>query len=214
MRFCGLALHDPVPDAKTIWLYREQLTRAGTIDRLFSHFDAALRERGYLAMGGQIVDATVIEARWPRLNRAEKETIKKGGIPEDWKPARIRQIDRDGRWTLKRGRKRPELPDHSPSDSSGQKRQATEIVVPIFGYKNHVGIDRTHGFIRKASAPRRMVQSIEFRQDSLWGFGPDEGSRIVVVVVEVSGDGGLEVDDGAEHAALEASASRRRSRRH
>ena len=29
MRFCGLALHDPVPDAKTIWLYREQLTRAG-----------------------------------------------------------------------------------------------------------------------------------------------------------------------------------------
>jgi IS5 family transposase len=25
MRFCGLALHDPVPDAKTIWLYREQL---------------------------------------------------------------------------------------------------------------------------------------------------------------------------------------------
>ena len=29
MRFCGLALHDPVPDAKTIWLFREQLTRAG-----------------------------------------------------------------------------------------------------------------------------------------------------------------------------------------
>ena len=24
MRFVGLALHDPVPDAKTIWLYREQ----------------------------------------------------------------------------------------------------------------------------------------------------------------------------------------------
>jgi Transposase domain (DUF772) len=29
MRFIGLALHDPVPDAKTIWLYREQLARAG-----------------------------------------------------------------------------------------------------------------------------------------------------------------------------------------
>ena len=151
MRFCGLALHDPVPDAKTIWLYREQLTRASAIEGLFGRFDAALRERGYLAMGGQIVDATLIEARRPRLNRAEKETIKKGDIPEDWKPARIRQIDRDGRWTLKRGRKRPELSDRSPSDSSGQKRQATEIVVPVFGYKNHVGIDRTHGFIRRAS---------------------------------------------------------------
>jgi hypothetical protein len=29
MRFAGLALQDAVPDAKTIWLYREQLTRAG-----------------------------------------------------------------------------------------------------------------------------------------------------------------------------------------
>ena len=58
MRFCGLALHDAVPDAKTIWLYREQLMRAGALQRLFERFDAILRERGYLAMGGQIVDAT------------------------------------------------------------------------------------------------------------------------------------------------------------
>ena len=48
-------------------------------------------------MGGQIVDATVVEDR-PRLNRAEKETIKSGGVPADWKKARTRQIDRDGRW--------------------------------------------------------------------------------------------------------------------
>src|SRR5512138_2647398 len=81
MRFCGLALHDPVPDAKTIWLYREQLTRAGVIDRLFERFDAILRGRGFLAMGGQIVDATVIEARRPQLNGAEKETIKAAACP-------------------------------------------------------------------------------------------------------------------------------------
>ena len=35
MRFAGLALHDAVPDAKTIWLYRERLTRAGALTRLF-----------------------------------------------------------------------------------------------------------------------------------------------------------------------------------
>jgi transposase, IS5 family len=146
MRFCGLDLHDPVPDAKTIWLYREQLTRAGAIDRLFGRFDALLRERGWLAMGGQIVDATVIEARRPRLNRAEKDTIKGGRIPEDWTPARTRQIDRDGRWTLKRGKKR------SPSEDGGPRRQATtEIIVPVFGYKNHVGIDRAYGFIRRST---------------------------------------------------------------
>src|SRR5919199_1612985 len=74
MRFVGLALHDRVPDAKTIWLYREQLTRAGALQRAFDRFDAALRERGYLAMGGQIVDATVIEARRPRLSAEEKTT--------------------------------------------------------------------------------------------------------------------------------------------
>jgi transposase, IS5 family len=33
MRFVGLALHDAVPDAKTIWLYREQLARAGAAER-------------------------------------------------------------------------------------------------------------------------------------------------------------------------------------
>jgi transposase, IS5 family len=71
MRFVGLALHDPAPDAKTIWLYREQLARVGTVERLFARFDEILRAKGWLAMGGQIVDATVIEARRPRLTKAE-----------------------------------------------------------------------------------------------------------------------------------------------
>ena len=56
MRFAGLALQDAVPDAKTIWLYREQLTRVGGLAKLFARFDAMLAERGFLAMGGQIVD--------------------------------------------------------------------------------------------------------------------------------------------------------------
>ena len=83
MRFVGLALHDAVPDAKAIWLYREQLVRAGAFDRLFARFDATLREEGWLAMGGQIVDATVVEARRPHLSRDEKATLKGGGVPED-----------------------------------------------------------------------------------------------------------------------------------
>jgi IS5 family transposase len=144
MRFIGLALHEPVPDARTIWLYREQLRRAGSLKRLFARFDRVLRERGYLAMGGQIVDATIIEARRPRLTEAEKETIKGGGVPAEWTPARRAQIDRDGRWTLKRGKKR-----HRPAAGNDQNRAASEIVIPAFGYKNHVGIDRTHGFVRR-----------------------------------------------------------------
>jgi IS5 family transposase len=142
MRFVGLALPDAVPDAKTIWLYREQLTRAGALAKLFARFDAMLAERGFLAMGGQIVDATVIEARRPRPTREEKAALRDGGTPEGWSKARARQIDRDGRWTIRRGRKaRP--PEGAP------RQAAVEIAVPMFGYKNHLGVDRAHGFIRR-----------------------------------------------------------------
>ena len=122
MRFVGLALHDPVPDAKTIWLYREQLGRVGAVEHLFARFDEILRVKGWLAMGGQIVDATVIEARRPRLTKVEKDTIKGGGIPAEWKPARRAQIDRDGRWTLKRGRKRKPRPIKPPAATSASRR--------------------------------------------------------------------------------------------
>jgi hypothetical protein len=53
MRFVGLALHDAVPDAKTIRRYREQLTRASAAERLFALFGALLRTKGWLAMAGR-----------------------------------------------------------------------------------------------------------------------------------------------------------------
>src|SRR6202451_3952182 len=62
MRFLGLGLADPVPDANTIWNFREALKRAGAVEVLFQRFDASLRAAGYLAMGGQIVDATIVAA--------------------------------------------------------------------------------------------------------------------------------------------------------
>jgi transposase, IS5 family len=139
MRFVGLGLEDPVPDAKTLWLFREQLTRAGAIEKLFARFDAELRAAGYLAMSGQIVDATIVQARRPRLTAEEKATVKGGGVPEGWSKARTAQIDRDGRWTLKRGRRREGEPN---------ERTASGIAVPVFGYKNHIGTDVRHGFIR------------------------------------------------------------------
>ena len=60
MRFLGLGLEDRVPDAKTVWLYREQLTQAGVIETLFETFDGHLKDQGYLAMGGQIIDASIV----------------------------------------------------------------------------------------------------------------------------------------------------------
>jgi Transposase zinc-binding domain/Transposase domain (DUF772) len=100
MPFLGRALQDPIPDTKALWLFREQLTNAGALQRLFQRFDAVLRPAGCVAMGGQIVDPTVIPACRPRLTRDEKTTIKGGGVPEGWSRAKRAQMDTDGRWTL------------------------------------------------------------------------------------------------------------------
>ena len=61
MRFLGLGLGDRVPDAKTIWLFREHLTQAKAVENLFARFDRHLSKTGYLAMGGQIVDVEPME---------------------------------------------------------------------------------------------------------------------------------------------------------
>ena len=55
MRFLDLELEDPVPDATTIWLFREALAQAGLIDRLFERFGQHLEAEGYIARGGQII---------------------------------------------------------------------------------------------------------------------------------------------------------------
>lgn len=59
MRFLDLSLNQSVPDAKTIWLYRERLAQKGLIEKLFSTFDRALKNQGYLAMSGQVCPASL-----------------------------------------------------------------------------------------------------------------------------------------------------------
>lgn len=60
MRFLGLGLSDRIPNAKTVWLFRERLAQTGAIDVLFSRFDIMLRNAGYQPMSGQILDATLV----------------------------------------------------------------------------------------------------------------------------------------------------------
>jgi transposase, IS5 family len=138
MRFLGLGLGDRAPDAKTIWAFRERLTRAGAIEALFARFDRAIREAGYIPMSGQIVDASLVAAPKQRNTDGEKKAIKEGRIPEAW-TAKLRQKDRDARWTLVFGKARLR--------EDGTKH--ADIAIPVFGYKSHASIDRRHGFIRK-----------------------------------------------------------------
>ena len=149
MRFLGLGLADAVPDANTIWTFREALTRARidarpAIEVLFRAYEAALTKAGFLAMGGQIIDASIVAAPKQRNSDGEKRDIKQGRIPQAWKdkPAKLAQKDRDARWTVKWSKARP-------SDDGSPR---VDLAVPAFGYKNHIGIDRRHGLIRTWAA--------------------------------------------------------------
>lgn len=93
-RFLGLDDGDNTPDKTTIWRFREALVRANAIETLFARFDAHLKDLGYLAMGGQIVDASIIAAPRQRMTDEERAIVKEGGIPEGWlaKPAKLAQV--------------------------------------------------------------------------------------------------------------------------
>ena len=83
MRFLDLELEDPVPDATTIWLFREALAQAGLIDRLFERFGQHLEAEGYIARGGQIIDATIVSVPEQRNTKEENEAIKAGKAVRD-----------------------------------------------------------------------------------------------------------------------------------
>lgn len=145
MRFFGFDLGGAMPDENTIRHYRNRLTETGTLEALMQAFEQQLREAGYLAMGGQIVDATLVPAPKQRNTEDEKAAIKAGkSARQIWrgKPNKAHQKDVDARWTVKIGGKIRYRPDGTP---------LPQIATPVFGYKSHISIDRRYGFIRKAA---------------------------------------------------------------
>lgn len=144
MRFLGLGLEDRVPDAKTVWLYREHLAQAGVIEALFDSFDGYLKKRGYLAMGGQIIDASIVAVHKQRNSRDENARIKAGEMPEGWekRPAKRSQKDTDARWTKKHGKSH-------------------------YGYKNHVNVDRRHKLVRRYQVTDAAVHDSQVLDDIL-----------------------------------------------
>jgi transposase, IS5 family len=125
-RFLRLGIEDSIPDATTLWLFREKLTKAGLVEKLFERFDQCLEAQGYMARGGQMIDATIVLVPKQRNSRDENDAVKAGRTPAEWKrqPAKLRQKDRDARWTKKHGQS-------------------------FFGYKNHVNADAKHKLIRR-----------------------------------------------------------------
>ena len=124
-RFLKLGIEDRIPDGTTLWLFREKLSKAGLIETLFERFGQHLEAKGYIARGGQMVDATIVPVPKQRNTGEENGAVKAGQTPEDWEqnPAKNRQKDKDARWTKKHGKS-------------------------FFGYKNHVNADARYKLIR------------------------------------------------------------------
>ena len=120
-RFLGLDLNDRVPDAKTLWLFKEGLKVTGLYRELKDQFVGMLTKQGIVTKEGSLVDASFAEVPKQRNTRRENKTIKEGGVPGEWleegNAYKLEQKDLDARWTKKNGKS-------------------------YYGYKNHIKVDK------------------------------------------------------------------------
>lgn len=141
VRFAGIDMSD-TPDEKTIWKYRDALSGTDAVEAIFASFLEHLTLEGYGIEGGQLVDASFVEAPIRRKSAPPSEPPDEDGDrPGDAAPdaaaAHVRkrrrraqnsarQVDRDANWAKKNGRS-------------------------IHGYKQHLMVDGKHKIIRMQS---------------------------------------------------------------
>ena len=138
-RFLGMELGEKAPDAKTIWLFKEQLGKEG-MRELFDIFNEKLIGLGVVKREGSLVDATFVEVPRQRNSREDNKTIKEGKIPEDWqKPENVNKLeqkDTDARWTKK-----------------GNET--------YYGYKDHVKVDNESKIITDFTVTPASVHDVD-----------------------------------------------------
>jgi len=135
-RFLGLQLCDNIPDAKTIWHFREELNNAKILDTVFYRFVEQLEQKGIITHSGSIVDATFVDVPKQRNTKDENNDIKAGKTPKEWEKKKNHhkraQKDVNARWMTK-----------------NKERH--------YGYKNHVKIDKKSKVITKYSVTSAEV---------------------------------------------------------
>ena len=143
-KFLGLESGDKVPDEKTVWLFRENLTNSGVIELLFGQFTEFLGKENLIFNEGKLVDASFTIATRQRNTREENEKIKKGEGNDLWndQPNKKKHKDIDARWTKKNGEK-------------------------YYGYKNHAKVDSKSKFINKFAVTDASVHDSQALEDLL-----------------------------------------------
>ena len=122
-RFIGMADARDLPDARTIWHFKNQLAQSGSVSELFAQVQAQLNAAGLVAKGGQMIDATIVPSPKMHFTKDEKETIAEGKTPAHWSEKQAAHKDTDAHWSAKRGQW-------------------------VHGYKAHANVDQKHKLIR------------------------------------------------------------------
>ena len=144
--FLGLRIGDAIPDAKTLWDFKQRIEADGRegAAKLFDAFNVHLEGCGLIAREGSIIDASFTEAPRQRNSREQNQRIKAGERPEEFdaNPAVGRQKDSDARWTKK---------NHEVH----------------YGFKNHVKADLKTKLILKAKTTAASVHDSQVFEELL-----------------------------------------------
>lgn len=150
-RFLGIGAFDPLPDEKTIWLFKERLMKTKLDKILFEKLKYWIQKSGFIINEGAIVDASIVQVPIQRNTAEENESIQADEIPEGWeKNGRMyAQKDTDARWTKK----------HNKS---------------YYGYKNHILVDKESKIIREYEVTPASVHDSQVYEDLLEEVKEDE----------------------------------------
>jgi IS5 family transposase len=164
-RFLNLQMYDTVPDAKTIWNFREELKTTKILEKIFEMFNAQLEKEKIITYSGSIVDATFVEVPKQRNTRDENKDIVEGNVPKNWQSKKNRnkivQKDMDARWVIK-----------------NKERH--------YGYKDHIKIDKKSKIITKYRVTNASVHDsqelknlIDIKKDKvIYGDSANSGKEI------------------------------------
>lgn len=141
--FCRLesALH--IPDARTLWSFKKRLAK-GSLggNAIFEAVSQQLQAHGYIPRGGQIVDASIVQAPITQAKSEEREALNEGKAPEGLSTKRLKHTDRDARWTKKHGKS-------------------------FYGYKLHANADARYKLIRRIKVTAANVDDGQTLKDVL-----------------------------------------------
>lgn len=138
--FLGLASGDRVPDARTIWVFRKELTEKGLFDVLFDKFNQYLKDNNLIMNEGIIIDGSFVEVPRQRNTREENKLIKEDRGGELWNPE---EGDTEEEKKRKANKKR-----HKDTEARWVKKGGEKF----YGYKAHAKIDAKSKLIKKCVA--------------------------------------------------------------